>query len=194
MTSEEHETADNRKSQECNVFADKLRIFNRNIQSLFNKMNRLEYFLDDNSIDVLLVSEHWLDNDLIQNLGLGSFSLVSCFARTNRKPGGTAIFSRGNELHLCAPIQYSLSLEMVIEVSAVSFMKIYCIICIYRPPQPNKSSIDIFLERLFSIVSFATSNFKYVILAGDLNIDYSGNDILKDYYAICLDHLSLSLI
>lgn len=147
-------------------------ILHQNIQSLLNKINEIEVFLDtyDETIQVIALTEHWLGvNDTLVTK-VDGYELASCFCRTSKLHGGSCIFvSDGISFREMTELKQK-SIEMVIECSSVELQDYNIIIVnIYRPPSGDINEFFVVLE---DILQQATTNRNSkVILSGDFNID-----------------------
>ncbi|KAK9882276.1 hypothetical protein WA026_020384, partial [Henosepilachna vigintioctopunctata] len=72
------------------------KIMHLNIQGISNKAEALDNLINSLSIDVVCLSEHWLN---VQNANLYHLSnrqKVACFARENYQHGGVCIYINEN--------------------------------------------------------------------------------------------------
>lgn len=104
------------------------------------------------------------------------FELVSGYCRSSHKCGGVAIFRRKESgLHTNAlKFIQNLSVELHIEICATEVAHVLnncrcAVLCIYRPP---KGDLNIFTTVLEKAIASLTSRYRYVVCAGDLNINY----------------------
>jgi hypothetical protein len=147
-------------------------IVHYNIRSLRHKFEELSIVLDKlfddkrGHLDVLCVSETWLDKGTVVNIP--GFDHVSSYVRTDRIGGGVSLFIRRG-----IPVT-----EFVIpnagregfEVAGVTLGKNrdLLVICIYRPPDMKLES---FLFQLEYLLNICTTQYEYVIVGGDFNVD-----------------------
>lgn len=121
--------------------------------------------------DLILITEHWLNEYELLCLKLKNFTLCSYFCRANSIHGGTAVYindrlsikySSINVLEFCK--------EGILECSAV-IVKDYdfLIIVIYRPPSGDFNE---FLLLLNGLLEFASSFRAKIIIGGDFNVDF----------------------
>lgn len=126
-----------------------------NSRGLRNKKEELIEFIRDKNVDILTVSETFLNSDTKFNIH--NFKSY----RTDRTTfgGGVAIFVRNSLIHCKIPTPHTPSIETVaIQIKVNN--AIYSIISAYRPPNLRYSCKDI--NKLFGTG-------KNVIIAGDLN-------------------------
>lgn len=69
-----------------------------------------------------------------------------------------------------------MSIECHIEMCSILYKNI-AIVCIYRPPNGN---YDLFFEAVSNALQVAIKKYQYVILCGDLNIDFSKDTLTKN--------------
>lgn len=163
-----------------------------NIQSLRNKINLLDLFLNQHNVSFLNVCEHWLSSANFELCNIGDYVGVSYFARTNAIHGGSAIYVKKSIYNECVNLQYITSLceETHFECAAIVYRADTCIINIYRAPAGN---VDIFFDKISFVLRSISSKYKYFIITGDFNIDKSNNanfkmltDILNSYNLLSL--------
>lgn len=154
-------------------------ILNINIQCLSNKINLLENFINSYNFSFLTISEHWYQDSDITNIFISHFKVLDHFSRTHHTRGGVSILVKSNLLSECMPINFikSLSIEMIIEMCAISFKKEYCLINIYRPPSDLQNDMKLFFSQLEKVLTYSLHKFKYVIVSGDFNIDQFCNNL-----------------
>lgn len=155
-----------------------------------NKLIELEIYLQSENIDIMCLSEHWLQNHSICNINVLNFSIVSSFCRSNSSHGGTLILVRNTIASNVEQIAYCSEsvVEGHIEISGISISKV-AILCIYRPPN---GSVPIFINYLSKLLVHVTKKCDSLILCGDLNIDYLSSShekhLLIDLFSsFCLD-------
>lgn len=65
-------------------------------RGIVTKKDQIEIFLDDENVDIFLVSEHGLSDNKIELINLQNFTLVHHYSRKAHRWGGTAIFTKNN--------------------------------------------------------------------------------------------------
>lgn len=70
-----------------------------------------------------------------------------------------------------------LSIDRIIGISSLEFIKHFNIINIYRRPTDNSVDLHLFLNLLSHAISVALNNYKYIIIDGDMNICQFENSI-----------------
>jgi hypothetical protein len=121
------------------------------------------------NFDLLLFTEHWTRHDLIELICIDKFKLVSHFSRSNHTHGGTVIYAKNDLTIKNRPDIVHLSAELDCEIAAVEIVNlntIYC--CIYRSPNGN---LDIFIDKMNSLLQIIAQEVKYCFLIGDFNFD-----------------------
>lgn len=108
------------------------------MQCLTNKLNVLEFLLNEMKPLCFCISEHWiLDPCDINLINLTGYCCIANYCRQTRIHGGTAIFVNKDVSNVkCIPLLTlnDLSVEMSFECSAVSFNGNTCIVVLYRSP------------------------------------------------------------
>lgn len=149
-----------------------LKICHLNSRSLLPKIDKIEYLLLDNYIDIMGFTEAWLhkyiDDKLISKEGYNDIRQD----RTNGKRGG------GLCLNVKSSIDYVQCIEACndcdIELLSISvereYQKDIMVVLLYRPPQGN---VDAFLTQLRELLHKHYNNMKQdLVILGDFNIDY----------------------
>lgn len=154
---------------------DMFSLFLLNIHSARDKADELLVLLSDlNMPSFVLLTEHWLKEDELYYLS--EYKTVSRFCRV-RGYGGTAIL-----VHNCFLEKFDVESvncydflqrahEFEFSVAHVRKLNVF-IICLYRPPLGN---LEEFLNSLELLLSGFPISAK-ILLAGDLNIDFSSSD------------------
>ena len=158
------------------VGAQSFTLLHLNVQSLGNKHNTIELFLNELNPSFVCLSEHWAKSDHLEQVSLSGYHKVSSFCRQNKLHGGTIILTKSNLISACKelPNICSLSVELSFECSAMSFDKDTAIICIYRSPSTD---IDIFTIRLSYMLTLLVNTFKTIFICGDFNINKSSSSL-----------------
>lgn len=143
-----------------------------NIQCLSNKLDEVEAFLAIRKPDILCLSEHWLQENLLNAINLLDYVHISSFCRTNHIHGGVAI--------LCKPslkvTKYNINntcAEFHLEAAAVKWivdgLTIH-VITVYRSPTGDMSVFLRGLEKIIDQISSKNTKAR-ILLGGDLNIN-----------------------
>ena len=160
----------------CSKNQCSLKVLNHNVQSLRNKKEELDIFVNEenNQFDVLAFTEHWLNKYEIDLYHLNEYKLISCFCRSLNRNGGSRIFVKNNNSEGCRERSdlSNFSKENCFELSAIEYRltdnKHTIILCVYRPPS---SDVWEFLKRLEEVLSKIRHD-RQVIICGDFNIDF----------------------
>lgn len=70
----------------------------QNVNSIRNKIETFEIFLESECIDVFCLTEHHLPVDQCNSIHLKNYKLKSIFCRSDKSCGGSAIFCRNSLL------------------------------------------------------------------------------------------------
>lgn len=120
-----------------------------------NKIEETEIFLHQEQIDVLCISETWIQPQEINHIRFPGYNISSCFCRNSFLHGGTMILTK-NTLNVIEISQFvDLSIDKAFECSAVEIKFnecVYCIICLYRTPD---SDLNIYKCNLENILNFS---------------------------------------
>ncbi|XP_040069438.1 uncharacterized protein LOC120842408, partial [Ixodes scapularis] len=142
-----------------------LSFFHLNVQSIWNKFDDLNIFLDGFNFlfDVIMLSETWYKNteevDRLENFEIFSAN------RTNKVGGGVCIHvKRGLE---CTLISDFTAIRSDYEILTLQHAKTVFSV-VYRPPSGN---ISFFLEFLDVYFKFLGENILTVCFGGDFKIE-----------------------
>ena len=153
-------------------------LFHLNIQSLRNKRQEFDYFINELAPTAIAVTEHWLNKDEVSLYGPENYQLSSASSRNNSKGGGTAIFVKTSTfdtqpLKLEKPIQVEGDFEYCCTTINVPSQQSFLIVCIYRSPSGD---INVFLDKLWDLLQQLVRNSsRRVIICGDFNTDFLTN-------------------
>lgn len=145
-----------------------------NVQSLLNKIDELHLALDDNSFDILCVSEHWLNYENLKMINLPNYCLVSSFCREGRnRHGGVAIFTSANCILKSIDVtKFAISIHA--ELCAAEIKCYNCLLlAVYR--SSTSGDLSVFKDCIYRVVDFFSRKYKFLILTGDLNLDLGAN-------------------
>lgn len=125
------------------------------MQSIYNKVHLLEDLLEETkSIQVICVTETWLNEEKLRLLQLNNYDIVSRFCRKNHGGGGVCIFvNKSFECSGRLDIEL-LSVESIFEICAIEVPKANLLIVnLYWPN--SKREIEVFytcLEKLLELL------------------------------------------
>jgi hypothetical protein len=151
-------------------------ILHQNINGLLNKSDILsihvqELMESNKSVDVICITEHNMKAGDEIHFAMSNFKLATHFSRDNRN-GGSCILVRNIHKYVVLKDIVSASISNVIECSGIELIEHKIIvICVYRIPNYNLSTVKLFLDKLHTILSKVCHNKKKVFLCGDFNID-----------------------
>ena len=78
-----------------------------NIQSLRQKLNQLDLLLNDASVHLLCLNEHWLNINEVELYVPVNYKLISYYCRPNSNYGGVSIFMRRDLSIKCTALDLS---------------------------------------------------------------------------------------
>lgn len=104
------------------------------MQSLRNKIDTLNVFLNRNKYQVACLSETWLSPEESEVINIQNFKMAAKYCRMHYKGGGVCIIVHNDLEYIERKDITSLSEEYVTELCAIEIKKMNLIlICIYRP-------------------------------------------------------------
>ena len=111
-----------------------LHICHVNTNNVLNKLNHISNLVSDCSVDILGVSETWLNDEILSSILLiSSFDLVRSDSPSNTRKHGTAIYIKKSIKYIVVPC----NVPNVTGVYLLSY-GIY-VLTVYRPPSNNNS-------------------------------------------------------
>lgn len=169
-----------------------------NIQSIRGKTAEIEQLLAETrqTYDVLVFTEHWLNQGEFDSVHIEGYQNASCFARGSRAHGGVCIFVH-NDYAFTEADKYSDGVaELDFECCAVKIENIGVIVlAVYTSPAGN---FDNFISGLEMVLDKLAAKTKYKIcICGDFNTDIIKNnprtkrflDLINSYHYRCLNSL-----
>lgn len=154
----------------------KISIFHQNIQHFCSRKLALEIVLDEIKSDIVILSEHKLQESDINNTTVSNYVIKSFFCRNIFRGGGVMILTKDSDCvkfeNVKIPDISDLVTEKEFECCAVDG-KIgnlsLIVLGLYRTPGPMYD--DVFLSKLDILLPVLCKKYDSVILAGDVNID-----------------------
>lgn len=137
-----------------------------NAHSLLAGFTNFKYSLINNSYDVFLITESWLDSRVKSEfIGIDGYVLVREDRET--RGGGVCMYIRNNiSFEVVQPGQYNSFEHLWIKFNISK--KRYCLGVVYRPPDANVNDfLNSFEEVIFNVFPICDE----VICMGDINID-----------------------
>lgn len=160
------------KNLDLKVDDKTLNLYLHNVQSLNNKIPDIEVVLnsDFKHINILCLTEHWVNGNNIGIIRIPNFQLATSFCRETYQHGGTAIFiKKGIKFQPIHKFDY-LNIEKTFEFCAVEITEPHVIIiCLYHSPDGDT---NIFLNNLEKLVNAVKRVRNDIIVCGDFNIDF----------------------
>jgi hypothetical protein len=134
------------------------------VQSLNNKKLNIDVLLTYKTLelDVLCITEHWLEEKEIGYYNFVNYSLVSKFCRKNKQQ-----IKNNLEIYKKQQFVWKLNSRITFWASITELTQYNTVtICVYRTPNSN---INIFIETMDTIISNLLNKGKSIIIVGDLN-------------------------
>lgn len=140
-----------------------------------NKFSELEVFVNDElKLDIFCVTEHFLLDDMIDNYSIENFEIISHFARSTERRGGSLIMCKIGIPAMNVPNLIDLSVEGLCEIAAVDMQRDHLrVVSVYRPP---KGDFQAFLEILEEILDGSVLSALDIIVTGDFNVHFHTSD------------------
>lgn len=158
----------------------------QNICSFLCKFEYLTIALEELSknsetVDVLCLSEHFVQDDHERNIILKNYDLASAFTRSGKR-GGTCILIRKGHSFKELMEYKKMSVKQMFECCAVELIPYNIIVvCVYRPP--SSKNVSCFLEKIEELLEKTSSlNGKKTIICGDFNIDLLKEHRLRNVF------------
>ena len=152
-----------------------LTVVHFNARSLsISKLDFVKYVFDKSSVDLICITETWLNSYLSSSLfNLTDYNLLRNDRQDGRRGGGVAIYHKK-----------SLSVDIVsqsdhghleyLNLSVKSHAIKVFVSCIYNPPNTDVQNVLNFKLFLDSLATFAM-NYDFLMLCGDFNINLLNN-------------------
>lgn len=137
------------------------------------KLLELDLFLKlSQPLDILCISEHWLNTNECNEFTIEDYILTSYFCRSVRIHGGVSIYVHKTLQDTVTPIDLKkYSREIHCEFAGLRICDTV-IITFYRSPNGD---VKIFLENLNVVLSHISLN-SSIFLIGDFNVDFLNDD------------------
>lgn len=138
-----------------------------------------------------------MNKDQINITKLANYKLLTSFCREQHIHGGVAIFAKQNEPETVDPISVTgFTKELYFECAAVHFNinnKEIALVVVYRSCCLN-SVLDFsyFIKCLNELLCFLSRKYEFVVICGDLNVDYGKVQVLNLNYKTYLTALLLN--
>lgn len=153
--------------------SSEINLLHLNIQCLNNKIDELNFLLCDFKFDIISMCEHWLSENQLKSINLYNYNLVSFFCRETNKHGGVCVFLNDKIKYRTIDVT-KFCTELHAEFCAVEIIKISTvIITCYR--SPKYGNFQCFLNSMNELLSYISSKYINIIMAGDFNINFLEN-------------------
>jgi len=147
-------------------------VLHQNVQEISNKVDRISHQLQDTRPDVVILSEHGLKSDLLENTRLEDYCLKAHYCRENKRKGGVAIYVKDGlqqkvETVNVSPFCQELTCELAV-VKVITGKEQLYIIGIYRSPSGN---LDEALDILSRVLEETKAENHPLVIMGDINVN-----------------------
>lgn len=146
-----------------------LNVVHQNIQGMLSKELEIELFMNCNDIDILCITEHWLEKHQFM-FGFENHQVASAFIRkpkTRGAHGGSLILVKNGFKFKERVDVVSLSDERTIEIACIELEQLI-VMSVYRP---GASSFDLFEKKMDEALSKLGNTSKSIVVCGDFNVD-----------------------
>ena len=137
-----------------------------------SKFDEIDSLILNFNLDVLCITEHWLNCTMLPTFLYPGFTTANIFCRTNMSRGGVAILLNNILEFQSLEFLTKLSTESICEISAIAIKKYALVLLVlYRPP--NYNNFNQFLEILQHILTLILKKKPgyAIILCGDFNVN-----------------------
>lgn len=143
-----------------------------------SRIEPLEITLSEINPDILVLTEHKMNQNEITRLHLNDYPLISHYSRHSTTGGGVAILARRAVRWSLVVVPHILTMaeDKQFEFTSVKFKTdndSFILVGIYRSPN---SKLSIFLDRLSVLLEALLSKCSHIVVAGDFNINVMKND------------------
>lgn len=146
---------------------DSINILHCNVRSAKNKIHEIEASLQDINVDVVCLTEHWLNKEEIDLFSLNDYRVASSSARQLSRGGGTVILVDSVVESQDLDFLSKYNVEKSVELCGILLKEINVFVIVaYRAPTGN---FDTFLAAIESVINEVGSD-KKIVLAGDFNV------------------------
>lgn len=162
-----------------------LKVVGLNVRSLTAKHSQIEAELTMNKIDILSLTETWLNNKVHNGLiRIPEYKVYRLDRKLNKRGGGIAVYAHADLMVNASSYEQLNILDQDIESLVLKVnqkcSKPITVINVYRPPQGNQKRCT---EKLREIIQ-SVNRLDDMIIIGDLNIDYKNKRSSKDLIAL----------
>ena len=142
-----------------------------------NKVDELQLLLKKLSIDIMCVSETWLNDTVTDNtVNIAGYDIIRC-DRISNTYGGVAILIRDNLVYKTRDdLKTEKSLEILFIEVQYQFNKTILVACVYRPPT---ASVAYFNDMVHTIEK-AHNTDKHMVILGDMNYNYVFDETMSE--------------
>ena len=161
-----------------------LKIGHLNVRSLPKHLDELKIMLLENPFDIFCLNETWLNSSWRDaELTIDGYNLIRNDRKDGQRGGGTAIYYKSKFIGRSRPDLCSDGLESIwLEITFPNKSKIL-ISSLYRPPNIEVKAD--FNPKLESLLDYACSEEKEMIVLGDLNCDLAAKKRSSEAKELC---------
>lgn len=144
-----------------------------NIQGLSNKIAALEQLIYNRNIDIVCITETWLNDKNIDMYNIRGYTNVSKFNRTDHIQGGTCVFIKNQLTGEDRRDIIDKSQEIECELASTYIEKLnLLIITVYRSPSGDPETMFSILEDTLMDVMTSFNCQIQIVVTGDFNIHF----------------------
>lgn len=176
-------------------------ILHQNIQSLYNKRERIELFIENIQkelnveVNILCLSETWMKSKNVSNYNIENYTLANYYCRPDEDGhGGISIYTRNNTNFKTLDLKTKCE-DKIFEYSAIHLPTINTVaVCVYRSSKlSTKFYKKKFIEKLESVLQEIAINSKKVIISGDFNIHFDSDSWAKKELDVMIKTFNLHI-
>lgn len=139
-----------------------------NVCCLKNKVLQLECLCNEKNVNVICISEHWLQDDQIDLFVPRSFVPANVKCRSLRKNGGVGIYLRNSIQFLTVDVS-QFYFELHFEICCVKLTEEnLLIVSVYRSPNGD---MNMFLDCFERALNYLLNHNSKIVIAGDYNLE-----------------------
>ncbi|KAG8240473.1 hypothetical protein J6590_108154, partial [Homalodisca vitripennis] len=154
-----------------------LLILHQNTQEISNKINRLQHLVQKIKPNVLILTEHGLKRDQIENTVITGYYLKAHFCRTEHRKGGVAIYVDKNLVrHTEELIVVQFCREITLEAALIKIRLKQSVIHILGTYRSPNGDFDLALETVSNIITSTRIDYYPLVIMGDINVDILNPD------------------
>jgi hypothetical protein len=151
-----------------------LTVFHQNIQHFSSRKMALEIVIDELEPDILILSEHKLNENEIKFVKVGKYSVADSYCRQTCGGGGVMILNKDtiqvSKITIPAISNLCIDKEFECCMVACKYLELsFALLGLYRTP--GNDYVSSFLDKLDKVIGILLESYEYIVIAGDINID-----------------------